>query len=285
MKTRSDRRLLLKPYLQAIEGIHTQFELIRLGLKYLPKKRIKAFFEERERYELAQLEAGLSEVKDSVLALSCPPDKRTELESILNESNKRIIGGKKREHRKHILKDTNARREVTEDALNRSELLLLVAHFETFMKLVHTTFLEAAGQVVFGRGFRERKDAQILIREIFDGKSSYWDSNKFLRELSIKEAKWLDQQKIEIRGKYFLRHFGVSFGDNSEVQELAKIMDTRNRISHDLYAPPPRELAELKEERPFVSRNMIKTALSFFTRIPEKCCQVGSKKYPGFFST
>jgi len=179
--------------------------------------------------------------------------------------------------------------EFTEDRLNQSELLLLVAHFESFMRLVHERFLLAAPNKVFGKGFRDEQNPKIPIKDIFDTTQSAWNSQKFLNELVAKEVKWLDAQNIEMKADYFSKHFGISFGSADDVKELKAIMKRRNEISHEIYEPPKSEGEVLKDaleegkEPPLVPGSMLKTARELFHSIPRSCIEYGGKTYQSYF--
>jgi hypothetical protein len=173
--------------------------------------------------------------------------------------------------------------EFTEDRLNQSELLLLVAHFESFMRIVHERFLIAAPSKVFGKGFRDEQNPKIAVKDIFDSTQSSWNSQKFLNELVAKEVKWLDAQSIEVKADYFSKHFGISFGSPKDIEELTSIMRRRNRISHEVYEPPKNQDKMLKEtleqgkEPPLVDSPTLAKARQFLFCIPQKCIEHGAK--------
>ncbi len=183
---------------------------------------------------------------------------------------------KKKMHKKdNRPANTRFKIEMSEDRINQSELLLLVAHFESFMKLMHETFLLAAPNKVFGKGFRDEQNPRIPVKEIFDSTQSSWNAQKFLNELVAKEVKWLDAQNIEVKTNYFSKHFGILFGGEKEIDELKEIMVTRNKISHEIYSTPPRTLEQIKDQ-PLVSDAMLKRARNLFKSIPMKCIGVGA---------
>lgn len=184
---------------------------------------------------------------------------------------------KKKMHKKdNRPADTRFKIEMSEDRINQSELLLLVAHFESFMKEVHQTFLTAAPAKVFSK-----RDTKFMLRELFapETGSSF---SKFLNELIIKEVKRLDKENIEAMAGYFFEHFGIGFGTKEEIDDLKEIMVTRNKISHEIYSTPPRTLEQIKDQ-PLVSDAMLKRARNLFKSVPRKCVEVGAKTYQSHF--
>ena len=158
------------------------------------------------------------------------------------------------------------------------------------MKLVHERFLHAAPSRVFASGFRDDQNPRIPIKDIFDSAQSSWNSQKFLRELIVKEVKWLDAQNIESKAEYFAKHFEIQFGSPEEIKELVAIMLRRNQISHEVYEPPKNHDQMLKEtlqdgkQQPLVDTPMLKRARHFFYWIPQKCIEHGAKTYQRYFS-
>lgn len=262
MTQHQDTRLTVRHYRATIEGVETQFALIRFALSALSKNAIKGFFKARLHHQLGAIDRGFQTLKANAQG--------DELEEMLREFAKK-------KHRKDSKPaDTRFKIEFSEDRLNQSELLLLVAHFESFMKEVHRRFLTAAPAQVFSK-----RDTKFMLRELFeDSTASY--SGKFLTELVAKEVKLLDSQRAERRAEYFSEHFGVSFGSEKEVSDLQEIMDARNKISHEIYFSPPHSLEQIKV-LPLVSDVMLKRARQLFRDIPHRCIKAGAKVYQSYF--
>jgi hypothetical protein len=267
MTHRQDSRLSVRSYLEALEGVETQFALIRFALSALSKNAIKGFFQARLHDQLGAISAAFAKIKEGA---------QGEEIAEWNQTEEMLRDFTKKKHRKESKpSDTRFRIELSEDRLNQSELLLLVAHFESFMKDVHRTFLMAAPAKVFGK-----RDTKFMLRDAFqDGTGGF---SKFLTELVIKEVKFLDSQRVERRAEYFVEHFGVSFGSQKEIDDLREIMDTRNKISHEIYCPPPRSAEQVKEQ-PLVSGQMLKRARQLFRDIPRHCVEAGAKVYQSYF--
>lgn len=282
MSNTNDNRISFRPYRLAVERVQTQFDLIRFALRSLEEKDQKQFFKDVSDKKIASMEQFRLRAKEHKFM----PD--VEVDQMANEGIERIKSELRREKRAGNLWATS---EFSEDRLNQSELLLLVAHFESFMRLVHERFLLAAPAKVFGSGFRGEQNPRIPLKDIFDATQATWNSQKFLREQIAKEVKWLDAQNIETKAEYFAKHFGIAFGKAEEIEELKEIMKRRNEISHEIYEPPKSEDDVLKEtlesgkEQPIVLDPMLKKARMLFFSIPRNCIEYGGKTYQSYFKT
>jgi hypothetical protein len=113
-----------------------------------------------------------------------------------------------------------------------------------------------------------------MLREVFE--------DGFRSELIHKEVKFLDSQRVERRAEYFSEHFGVSFCAQKELESLKEIMETRNKISHEIYHPVARTFEQIKDP-PLVSDAMLKRARILFKDIPRNCVKAGAKVYQSYF--
>ena len=265
----NDTCLSLRPYEEAVDEVRRQFEFVRFALRHLSRNRMVEFFRQCAADEIAGFKRDLAWVKAQL-----PADRVEELTQIEDV----LLKHKKSEARRRSRPaDVRFRVEFSEDRLNQSELLLSVAHFESFLKLAHRTFLQACPTKVFGS-----RDKEIPLREIFDPTCSHLDTDRFLNELIFKEVKWLDSQNIERKAEYFQKYFGISFGQKREIAELKEIMNLRNKISHEAYVPPPKSPSDVQEQ-PLISEKMLKRARRFFIQIPKECVKVGVKSFPRQF--
>ena len=280
MSNTIDKRLSFRPYRQTIERVQTQFDLIRFSLQSLTAKDQKQFFKKVSDEKIGNIEKFRVLAKQHKIL----PDDQVDQDADMMIGH--IKTEMRREKRAGNLRLTA---EFTEDRLNQSKLLLLVAHFESFMKLVHERLLLAAPAKVFGNAFRGEQNPRIPLRDIFDSTEVFWNSHKFLQEQIAKEVKWLDAQNIETKADYFAKYFGISFGKPEDIEELKKIMKRRNEISHEIYEPPKTEEQVLTEtlekgkEQPLVPDPMLKKARSLFESIPRSCIEYGGKTYQSYF--
>jgi len=276
----SDYRLSFKPYRLTLESVQTQFDLLRFSMKSLKPSERKRFFKGIAAAKLAEIEKFRRIVKEHKVFSDEEADQMAQDRIATVETDAR---------RASRAGNLHALSEFTEDRLNQSELLLLVAHFECFMKLVHEKFLYAAPSKVFGSGFRGKQNPEIKIKDIFDATESVWNSQGFLRGLITKEVEWLDAQSIATKADYFDKHFGVQFGSPEEIKELVCIMRRRNEISHEIYEPPRNQDQMLKEtleqgkQQPLVDTPMLEKARKLFYSIPQKCVDHGGKTYQSYF--
>lgn len=266
MKT--DNKLSYAPYQEALDGVETQFALIRFALRELPKSKLENFFKNRAAESLARLEKGWQ------LAISLMPDSAESLKSARESSKEYAEKEARRNSRK---KDARFKLEMSDDRINQSELLLLVAYFESFMKSVHWKFLEAASGIVFSK-----HDTKVLLSEVIDTEQGGMISRKFQEELFHKEVKKLDAQKINVKADYFEKYFGILFGDKKQIAELGEIMDLRNKISHEVYSEPATTIEEIKDQL-LVSDEKLTQARMYFLQIPRKCVEAGEQSYRSHF--
>lgn len=268
MTAATDNRLSVAPYHEALDGVKTQFALIRFAFSRLPKSRIQEFFKSRLTDQLSAIDANTRG-----MAANLPGDQKAKIENAIPSVLK---FWEKQERKKNRPADIRFKRELSEDRLNQSELLLLVAHFESFMKEVHRTFLTAAPARVFGES-----DTKVMLRDVFDVQAAN-PFEKFLKEQIIKEVKRVDAQRIEQRAEYFERCFGVAFGSKAEIDHLKEIMKTRNKIAHEIYSRPPCTLEQVTEQ-PLASDEVLGRARSLFHDVPWRCIRAGEKDYPAYF--
>ena len=120
-----------------------------------------------------------------------------------------------------------------------------------------------------------------MLREVFDDHPEDL-FGKFLRELTKKEVKRVDHLRIEQRAEYFAKHYKVSFGSKKEIQDLKEIMDRRNRISHEIYYPPPHSNEQLKDPG-LVGDETLTRARQLFREVPARCIGAGRKLYRHYF--
>lgn len=279
MNNSTDNRLSFKPYRRTLERVRTQFELLRFALLALRPEQQTQFFEDVSKQRIARMEFFRETAKRQKTMTD------QEADEIADEQIERIKNELRREQELGNLRATS---EFTGAGLNQSELLLLVAHFEAFMKLLHQHLLAAAPNKVFSVGFRDDQNPRIPVKDIFGGPQSNWDSQKFLNELIIKEVKWLDAQSIESRAEYFAERLGILFGTPEELEDLKEIMDRRNEISHEIFLSKDEVLQRTLvegSEGPLVPDSMLKTARQLFFWIPSRCFEHGRKHFPSHFKS
>jgi hypothetical protein len=235
--------LTLVKYRTELEKLWRQFDFARFALKGISTTRKRAFFKEEYQREISKFEAmgnASAEAKEPFEKAGIDFDKIAA--SILEHS--------KAHYRKELRpKNHRVYEEGIEDGLRQSELLLLVAYFEEFLKAFHRTLLCADAQ----RLFEERADnkgkiqMKLKVEDIFQG-----SMDDVRRALIEKEINDLDREKIEERVKHFQQSFGVSIGESKTVERLQHFMELRNDITHHILDPERIRIpndAEIKEAR------------------------------------
>ena len=264
-KQKSDSRLTIHAYLQAIERVETQFAIIRFALKSLSPAKIRGFYKAQLQAQVSTIESGFKMLKEH-----SPEQDFDGLKEMMFEHLR------KKHRMDNRRADIRFKIEFSEDRINQSELLLLVAHFESFLKEVHRTFLIADPGKVFSN-----RDTKVMLRDIFDAQSAN-PFSKFLKEKILKEVSTLDRQSIERRDDYFSEHFGISSGSQKDITKLKEIMEVRNRISHEIYASPP-STPEQVQDQALVSDKMLEYARQLFRSFPSKCIEIGAQTYQSYF--
>lgn len=275
MSTRSpsQTKLSASAYLEALEGVEQQFALLRFAVRSCSERRLIEFNKSFLQKRLGVVDASLAKFNAKFPDLADP--------EIYAEGKKWVKSdwGKKNRHR-----DMRFKIEFLEDRLNQSELLLLVAHFESFMKVVHKQFLLAAPGIVLSKGKTE-----ILVKSIFS-KTDDFRPDLWLRGAIFKEVKVLDREGITEKAQYFQKHYKISFGSDAELKALVEIMAQRNKVSHEIFiregdepnlATEPERVSEL----PVVPDDLLRDARRLFREIPARCVSVGAKRYPAFFKS
>jgi hypothetical protein len=259
------QRISIKPYREAIEGVVLQFDLLRYAINRLGNAQLKRFIALERDKNISLFQEGLKHAVDSGVL-------KTEDATGLSDM---VIGEQKKKYRKLARRGTlRFYPEFTEDRLNQSELLLLIAHFESFMRIVHKAFLKLGHSKVFYKAFRGKQNAPTTIKEVF--------APNFLPGMIEKEVKWLDSQSIALRADYFEEHFRVKFGNAKDLERLDELFKRRNEISHHVFRLPPNEPGEI-EEPPLVSDRMIRDARQLLSSIPSEAVRVGAKTYQSCF--
>jgi len=274
-----------------MQDVETQFEFIRYCLRNVPFEQQVPFFKDAEKKAGAEWEKNKAIYddpanQDAIRKLGFDPAMFTKYFSDPKQKKVHSASVKERYSLRHREKLPKKTMELwlgsSEASLNQSELLLLVAHFESFMKVVHGTFLNACAEKVFERKYRGKTNVSFPVNEIFETGST----SKFRNELIIKEVKWLDSQDIKVRIDYFQEHFCVSFGLPRDLERLVKLMDFRNRITHEIYIHPQAAQREETHEGRSTAVTVVdlEDARRIFKHVPSECVKIGEKQFPAYFN-
>lgn len=115
-------------------------------------------------------------------------------------------------------------KQFSEDGLNRSELLLVIAHFESFMKELHAGVLNANSSVLA----LTKPNRQILRESLFQ-----YGYPKILAEEILAEVEDVDRKSVRERSRYFEEKLGLKWGDATAIKAVKDASDARNEISHE----------------------------------------------------
>ena len=238
-----------------------QFDFARFALRVIPKSRKEAFFKDERERELSHWESMLSgaeETKALYEKAGVDFDKFAERirKSAKYGSGKELGPRNRRTYEEGI-----------EDGLNQSELLLLIAHLETFLKELHRQLLRADPKAVFGKRADNGKPVQV--KQIFER-----GFDNFLLGLIEKEVRKQDRESIGLRSEYFAKFFGFPLGDSKTIERLTDLFEVRNNISHHILDADKIRIpndADIKEAR------------QLFTRVASSVWAAAWNKYPTFF--
>ena len=181
----------------------------------------------------------------------------------LKDQLPRMISGVERLIRpKYSKKSQRFYLEFLEDGINASELLIRVAHFEAFMKDIHTEVLRSApcllGSTNPGR--------QIKFEKLFIPGRTF---NDFLLEEINREVRSVDRESLMFRANYFADHLKLTWCSKDDLEFLDQVSDTRNKLSHEQPSLP-------------VSPPFLEKASKLMRDIPGSCFAAAKKRYNCF---
>ncbi len=238
-------------YDQRLEIVSIQFRLIRFALQAMPKtgpRSRRAFFKKLSAEEKNILEENIARATTPNLA------------SVLQQA---LHYGKRHLAKKYSPGNQRFYDEFTEDGVNASELLVRLAHFEAFMKDVHSAILSGKPSVL--AAIYPKK--QISYAEIFAKDSSYERLLQARIELEVDEV---DRQNLQFRADYFKNHFNITWCDAVTIKLLVEASKVRNELSHEKPALP-------------VSNKFLRQVSEVLRTIPVNCCTQAKKSYPKNF--
>jgi hypothetical protein len=251
-----------KAYVEEIKGVVTQFRLVRFSLETLSTRKLEEFVQRTFVLEKEAIEKR-HHTQASVLRL-WGKDNET-LIKLMEEHRDRQIRG----IRKKIKGQQQVLPEFSEDRLNQSELLLLVAYFEVFLKKAYNALLKAAPEIGF-----KNSQKKVELREVV--------SPHFFRGEREKAVKNFDKDRI--RGKIeTLAEFQIKVATEAQIKALETVMKIRNQISHEILAEPAANLDVIKEQ-PLATTPILEEARTLFSEIPQLLCREGKKLFPKVFA-
>jgi hypothetical protein len=255
----------LSYYAKQLELVELQFELVRFALN--APSVSKNFFSLKRKKLLAEVDGFHKQTLELIR-------ETPNIEPVMEIVEKHFEKSKREDMRKirRQFKSANIRtyEEIVADTLNQSELLLLVAHFESFLKDYHKELLFVSPEKVFGCTNNNRS---VFLRDVFTTGFEYLRSSKFLKGEVEREVKELDRQNVETKINYFKKFYGIEICDLKDNEKLEEISDLRNNISH--HFSNPRKIT-------FVNNKTIENAMELCSRIPCHACKIAKEKFPRF---
>ena len=241
--------LTLATYTDRLELIDIQYRLIRFAVGKLSASQRHSFF--------THLKADWMSVFQRALDSAIGQDEN------LKDLIPRIMSGQERLIRPKYSKNTQRfYLEFLEDGINASELLIRVAHFEAFMKDIHTEVLRA-DPCLLGSANPGR---QIKFEKLFTPGRTF---NDFLFQEINREVRSVDRESLIFRANYFADHLKLPWCSKDDLEFLDQVSDTRNKLSHERPSLP-------------VSPQFLERASKLMGNIPYCCFTAAKKRYNCF---
>ncbi len=247
--------LELYPYLQAIQQMETQFEFLRCALEGLSEKRTNDFFATKHKLEISDFRSRIEKL--SAMGLD-----KSALDLTLQHTEKTLKkkwGGEKREL---------YRKQFVPDDLNKSELLLLVALFEGFLKDAYRALVYAEPRRAFASSGK-----QASLKEMFVDNVEEWRKSKFFQEIADDEVDRFDHLSFKDRIVALTKRYEFKF-EEKEVKVAHELIERRHKISHCWTD---------RDEVKHVSPQDLGDARRVFNSIPLRLARQASGKYPKHF--
>jgi hypothetical protein len=241
--------LTLATYTDRLDLVDIQYRLIRFAVGKLSASQRQSFFSHLKAESMSAVQRGLAS------ALGQDEKYKDQIPRIISQVERAL-------RPKYSQKTQRFYLEFLEDGINASELLIRVAHFEAFMKDIHTEVLRAdpclLGSTNPGR--------QIKFEKLFVPGRTF---NDFLLQEINREVRSVDREALTFRAHYFADHLKLSWCSKDDLEFLDQVSDIRNKLSH--------EQPNLPVNPPFLER-----ASKLMRDIPDRCFTAAKKRYNCF---
>jgi hypothetical protein len=241
--------LTLATYTDRLELMDIQYRLIRFAIGKLSASQRQSFFSHLKAERMSPVQRAL----DS--ALGHQENLKDQIPGIISRVERSL-------RPKYSKKTQRFYFEFLEDGINASELLIRVAHFEAFMKDIHTEVLRSApcllGSTNPGR--------QIKFEKLFIPGRTF---NDFLLQEINREVRSVDRESLMFRANYFADHLKLPWCSKDDLELLDQVSDTRNKLSHEQPSLP-------------VSPQFLERASKLMGNIPYCCFTAAKKRYNCF---
>lgn len=255
--------LSVDPYLDALKQMETQFEFLRYAFEKLSRNKAEEFFSSKRQSELSHFSSKLEMATaqgllDQDISQDLASRKAKILSKKLNKENQALY-----------------RTQFVPDDLNKSELLLLVALFESFLKEIYESLVRAEPRRAFAKSGKE-----VALREIFADNVREWAKSKFFDKIVKEQVEHFDHtpfkdskdSKKEDRTK-LLAAYELKL-DEKDIAVAFELIERRHKISHRWTD---------RNEVKHVSPKELTDAKRVFNIIPRRLISQAAEKYPQFF--
>lgn len=243
------------PYFENLRQLETQFDFLRYSFEKLSEKRTKKFFAMKRETESSQLESRLK------IASGHGLDDES-IESIKQSSQKRLIKKWGVENRELY------REQYVPDDLNKSELLLLVALLESYLKDFYESLVHAEPRRALAKSGKQEN-----LREIFADNVDQWRKSKFFLKVLREEVDRFDHITFEDRIEFLFVAYELK-SDGKDVVNINELIDRRHKISHRWTN---------RNEVKHVSPEDLRDARRLFLSLPRSLFSQAMDKYPIHF--
>jgi hypothetical protein len=246
-------------YRKRLQGVLDQFEYLRFAVSHLTPEQGNEFL--KGKRSTAKLKERLGMVPPSVMS-------EKDKQSLLRWS----AGKQSWEYgraRSYQLK------ELAQERLNQAELLLLVAHFESFMKEVLRAVLRADEKLL-----ASSNEKNLSLEQVF----AHGHYNFVKGEVEKQVKKW-DSDSLTAKARAFEKRFKIPWGDAKTIEFADEVLNFRHKISHEAWqlATDPLAAAPPKHDRFCVTDAFLTKARNVLLEIPRTCCREAAKRYQSHF--
>lgn len=132
----------------------------------------------------------------------------------------------KRARKKFAPRNRRIYSETIQDGTNASELLIRIAHFEAFMKDIHTEVLCAKPALLA----KIRPSREVKYEHIFTESPTF---KAILDQQIQREVEEVDRLSFQKRAEYFDKQLNLPMADEATLKFVGDMMKVRNEISHE----------------------------------------------------
>ena len=236
---------------EAMHQLQTQFEFLRFCLEQVSDNRANEFFKSKKSLDSKRIEGGLNELT------KLDEDDLKKLKNKIERGLKMKWGAERQDL---------YRKQFVPNDLNKSELLLLVALFESYLKDVYEGLVRADPRRAFSKSGK-----QIELRMLFVDSAGEWSKSKCFQKIVSEEVDRFDHQPFPKRMKFLSASY--SFEIDPKHVDLADVfIERRHKISHrwtdrnEVKHVSPRELDAARDVFQTILQKIIKQSMGRYSK-------------------